>query len=340
MKHLKMFHLRVVWMTLGVLLVASILFTSTANAEELSRDDKLEFIFKIKQITGHMVSALDNINNNEYTLAKMHLIHPAAQHSDIVDFLSKDSTCSQKLSLVLVILQYTEPEYDKQNIHKRFSHVFRVLNACTDLIVGIEMNSNFYLDLTDKLLEQSIFEYDASTYTEGLGKRMKYQDALGLVIRAHMLIKSDNLNNTVNIDMTHDIFQKLFLAYQNDASISDITIITNQLRNTIQLNDSISFSDSTEKYNLVSPTVYLKSKHYSSNLKILELSGENFDAHEKVTIEYFSIRAEKLKTINGIVTSDGVFSIPFELVNDSFDESMMFTITVGDIVLYQILSIS
>ena len=302
---------------------------------------KFEFTFKIKQITGHMVSALDNVDNKEYSLSKMHLIHPISQHADIVDFLPDGSICSQKLSLALTILQYTEPEYDHQDIHKRFSHVFKLLNACTDLIVGIDMDSNFYMELTDKLLELSISEYEASTHVmDGMGKKMKYQDALGLVIRAHMLVKSDEITKVVDYDTTRGAFQDLFLAYQNNSSLQYIAILTNDVRSTLGFDDSISFKDSTEKYELTFPIVYMESETFSSGLKILELRGENFDAREKVLVGYFDIKTDELITIKSIVTSDGVFSIPFEIVEDSFDESIMFTITVGDTVLYQVLSLS
>lgn len=329
----------VITSTVFVILFSSI-GVSNVYAEELSYDDKLEFIFKIKQITGHMVSALGNIDNNEFTLAKMHLIHPVAQHSDIVDFLPEDSICSQKLSLTLTILQHTEPEYDQQDIYKRFSHVFKILNSCTDLVVGVEMHPNFYINLTDKLLEQSIVEYEASTHVEGMGKKMKYQDALGLIIRAHMLIKSDSIVNVIDYDNIQDPYQDLFLAYQNNARLYDIMIMTNHIRDIISTDNSISFQDSTEKYDLIIPTVYLKTSPYTNGLKTLELNGENFDANEKVTIEYVDSENKKLETIRGTVTSGGEFSIPFDIVHDSFDESMMFTITVGDIVLYPILSIS
>lgn len=326
---------------LDLFLVFSISFLIPAShAEELLYDEKLEFTFKIKQITGHMVSALDNVDKKQYTLAKMHLIHPMAQHSDIVDFLSEDSVCAQKLSLVLQILQHTEPEFDYQDIHKRFSHVFKVLNACTDLVVGIDVDSHFYMELADKLLEQSISEYEQSTHVmDGMGKKMKYQDALGLVIRAHMLVKSDNISNVVDYDNVRNNFQNLFLAYQNNSSLSDIAVLTNQIRNSIILDGSLSFQDNAEKYELTTPTVYLASKSYATGLKMLELRGENFNEREKVVIEYFDNDTEELQTISGIVTSDGIFSIPFEIVDDTFDESIMFTITVGDFVLYQVLSI-
>jgi len=324
----------------GIVLLFGSIGVSNIYADELSYDEKLEFIFKIKQITGHMVSALDNVDNKEYSLAKMHLIHPISQHADIVDFLHDDSICSQKLFLVLTILQYTEPEHSNQDIYKRFSHVFKVLNACTDLIVGIDMDSNFYMELSDKLLEQSISEYEASTHVDGIGKKMKYQDALGLVIRAHMLVKSNDMVPVVDYDTIRNAFQDLFLAYQNNSPLQDIAILTNNVRTIIEFDDSISFKGDTEKYELTTPTVYMKSETYSPGLKMLELRGENFDVREKVIVEYFDEDDEKLVTINGIVTSDGIFSIPFEIVDDSFDESMMFTITAGDIVLYLVLSIS
>jgi hypothetical protein len=135
-------------------------------------------------------------------------------------------------------------------------------------------------------------------------------------------------------------FKDLFLAYQNNSSLSDIAVLTNQIRSSITIDDSLSFQDNTQKYELTTPTVYLASESYSTGLKMLELRGENFNEREKVVIEYFDNDDDKLQTISGVVTSDGVFSIPFEIVDDTFDESIMFTITVGDTVLYQVLSIS
>jgi len=173
---------------------------------------------------------------------------------------------------------------------------------------------------------------------------MKYQDAFGLVIRTHMLIKSDNITSVVDYDSVRNNFHDLFLAYQNNSSLSDITILTNQIRNSMMLDDSLSFQDNPEKYELTTPTVYLASESYATGLKMLELRGANFNDREKVVIEYFDNDTEELQTISGIVTSDGVFSIPFEIVDDTFDESIMFTImftiTVGDLVLCQVLSIS
>ena len=125
-----------------------------------------------------------------------------------------------------------------------------------------------------------------------------------------------------------------------NSSLSDVAVLTNQIRSAMILDDSLSFQDSTEKYELTTPTVYLESGFYSTGLKMLELRGENFNQREKVVIEYFDNTDGKLQTISGAVTSDGVFSVPFEIVDDTFDESIMFTITVGDTVLYQVLSIS
>ena len=209
------------------------------------------------------------------------------------------------------------------------------------MVVGIDMDSDFYMELADKLLDKSISEYEQSTHIQdGMGKKMKYQDALGLVIRTHMLVKTDNITNVVSYDSVRNNFQDLFLAYQNNSSLSEVAVLTNQIRSSMILDDTLSFQDSTEKYELTTPTVYLSSASYSTGFKMLELRGENFDEREKVVIEYFDSDDGKLQTISSAVTSDGVFSIPFEIVDDTFDESIMFTITVGDTVLYQVLSIS
>lgn len=326
-------------LTIFVVLFSSI-GISNAYAEELTYDEKLEFAFKIKQITSHMISALADIKSEEFQLAKMHLIHPIAEHSDIVDFLQEDSICSKKLELALTMLQHTRPEADRDEIYKRFSHLFKILNNCMDLVVGIDMHPHFYNNLVDKMLEKSIEEYEASAHTTGMGKKMKYQDALGLVIRADMLVETKDIHNVKGVHDNHITFNELFDAYQNKASVSEVIRLTNELREHLMISESVEFQDSSEQHELIVPTIYLKSERYSEDLKVLTLHGKNFESQEKVIVEYFDEKQGKSIIFNGFVTSDGIFSIPFEIVEKSFEELMMFTVTVDDTVLYQILSIS
>jgi len=308
---------------------------STAHAQELSYDKKLEFAVKIKQITGHMISALEDISEEKYTLAKMHLIHPVAEHSDIINFLSKDSVCYQKLPLVLTMLEATIPEFDKKVTDQRFSYAFGILSQCYDVIVG-KADSNFTTNVIGKLLEKSVKEYESSTHVKGMGKIMEQQDAISLVIRAHMMIPSVDTFDT-EITLIEDNFKDLFVAHLDEKPISEVAFQTSQILDKLGLDYTIT-SESTES---VSPIVSLKKVKYSNNLMMLELHGERFDNNQKITIEYFSPATKKIEIINSTSTSDGIIAIPFEFVDESFDESIMFSITIGEEdVLYEILSAS
>ncbi|QLH06895.1 hypothetical protein [Nitrosopumilus ureiphilus] len=90
----------------------------------------------------------------------------------------------------------------------------------------------------------------------------------------------------------------------------------------------------------VNPVVHLKKVKYSNNLRMLELHGERFDTNQKMTIEYFSPISKKIEMINATSTSDGKIAIQFEFVDDSFDEQIMFLITINEEdALYEILSV-
>ncbi len=308
---------------------------SDAYAQELSYDEKLEFAVKIKEITGHMVSALDNISEEKYTLAKMHLIHPLAEHSDITDFLDDDSECFSQLPLVLAMLEATIPEFDKKVTEKRFSYAFGILSGCYDGVVE-KADSNFTIDVIGKLLEESVEEYEDSTNVKGMGKIMEQQDALGLVIRAHMMIPSVDIFDARYTDSLKKDFKGLFIAHLNEEPLSEIAFMTSQILDRLGLDYTITHKSAES----VSPVVYLKKVKYSNDLMMLELHGERFDAHQKMTIDYFSPISKKTEMINATSTSDGIIAIPFEFVDESFDESIMFSITIdGNDVLYEILSV-
>ncbi len=327
----------------GLFLISFTSFSMPVSyAEQLTYDEKLEFMFKTEQIVGHMISALDNIIQEEYGLAKMHLVHPSAEHSDLIDFLSEDSECSQKFPLVLTMLQATDPEFDIQITDQRFSYVFQVLRDCNAMAgVDADSNLNFNIDLIDKILEKSVSEYELSSHLTGYGRIMEYQDGLALVMRAHMLFNSSDIFDSKQNIQIIDNFKELFSAYQNGDTPDEIAYLTNQLRNEIRtLNGSTVFSDSVIRYDLITPTVYLKGLDYSTELLLLELRGENFDTDKKIMIEYVSPVGNTSETLRGTVTSDGQFHFPLEFINTAFDEPIMFTITVGDSIFFEILTIS
>lgn len=329
---------------LGLFLAFSISFLIPASyAEELTYDEKLEFVFKTEQIASHMISALDNIIQKEYGLAKMHLVHPSAEHHDIVDLLSEESECSKKLPLVLTMLQHTEPEFDRDVTEQRFSYVFQVLRDCNDSVAATSLNANlnFNIDLIDKILEKSAYEYELSSQLTGHGRIMEYQDALSLVMRSHMLVNSSDVFDSEKSIQLRDDFKDLFLAYQNESAPAKVAILTNDLRSDVRnLNDSPLFSDSDVRYDLITPTVYLQSMDYSADLILLELRGENFDNNQKVTVEYVHPIDNVSESVSGSITSGGTFHFPLEFIDRTFDEPMMFTITVGSDTFFEVLSIS
>jgi len=324
----------------GIVLLFGSIGISNVYAQELSYDNKLEFSLKIHQITGHVISALDDTIEKEYTLAKMHLLHPLAEHSDIINFLSKDSACSQKLSLILNMIQATDPKFDKKVTDQRFSYILQTLKNCNALVVGEHPNSNFTLDVIGKILDKSVLEYESSTYLKGMGQIMEQQDSISLVIRAKILLNDVKTLDEKSLDTINELCNKLMIAHINKEPLSEIVFLTSTLQEKLGL-DNTDNLNSTSNLDLTSNITYLKKIKYSSDLMMLEIHGKNFVTKQKITVEYFNPTTEKLETIHGTSTSDGEFGIPFMFVDNSFDDSMMFSITINDQdVLYEILSIS
>jgi len=324
----------------GLLILSIFIFMPISYGKQITYDEKLEFALKIEQISGHMISALDNINQKEYALAKMHLIHPSATHSNIIDFFSEDSVCFKKLPLALMMLQSTEP--DGQDINQRFSYVFEVLNNCRSVIIDADDDSNlqFNIDLIEKLLKNSISERTLSEESHGITSIMKSQDALSLVMQAHIHVKSTEIFDKINSDNMSQNFIKLLVAHMDKSPLDKIIFLTHSLRDEIKLLDDITNHESNIEHEFLPSMIFLKSTNYSTDLILLELRGENFDDNQKIKIEYFSSSKEQFEIINSNTTSDGEFHIPLEIVNSSFDGSILFLITMGDVEFSKVLSIS
>lgn len=326
----------------GLLILSIFIFMPISYANPITSDEKLEFALKIEQISGHMISALDSINQKEYSLAKMHLMHPSAMHSNIIDFFPEDSVCFKKLPLALMILQSTIPEYDGQDINQRFSYIFEVLNDCRSVIIDADDDSNlqFNINLIEELLKKSISERTFSEESYGITSTMKSQDALSLVMQAHIHVKSTEIFDKIDSDNISQNFIKLLVAHMDKSPLDEIIFLTHSLRDEIKLLDDITNHESNAEHTFLPSIIFLKSTNYSTDLILLELRGENFDNNQKIKIEYFSLTKKQFEIINSNTTSDGEFHIPLEIVNSSFDGSILFLITIGDVEFSKILSIS
>ena len=106
----------VISVVLGFLLVSTMTFSQNVHAEELSDDTKLELAFSFEQITGHISSAVQNIDSKNYDVGKLHLASPITKIYDNLDLKQTSyQEFDKKLELVLILLKNINPQTDKQD---------------------------------------------------------------------------------------------------------------------------------------------------------------------------------------------------------------------------------
>ena len=331
----------VIW---GIIALALIPLTSIAYSDKLTYDEKILFSSEKEQIISHIISALDSIQNEDYDVAKMHLIHPLAinfpkiesiisVHNNQIDQIEYGEM--GKLELVLTSLTFVEPKDNFELLQYKLVPIFEILVNAEEEIVGKQLKQDpiFQLKLAVILLEKSTEQYqEYLELSDSISKKTKKQDSFSLAIKSHMILSSIQ-----NIDLDKRIkndFENLFFLYQNE--IDKIPEIENELIYKINsaISDNSQISSTTKQS--IKPTIILKKVQYSGDNVLMELHGKNFETNQIITIEYISPISNSSKTINGKTTSQGTIHFALEFSQD-MSSPYVFSIISGDIALYEIL---
>ena len=217
----------------GIITLMLISSISTVNAE-LSFEDKLEFASEKEQIIGHIISALNSIQDEDYDVAKMHLMHPLAiNFPNIQSIVLKNDLQLDGLELTLKSLTFVNPKSDFKLIQYKLIPIFKMLGETEKRIIGeqLKKDSKFQLKLIVFLLEKSIEHHkEYLELDDEISKKTKKQDSLSLAIKSHML-----LNQITNVKFDKSIktdFRDLFLSYEYD--IDKVPLLEYQIINKIE----------------------------------------------------------------------------------------------------------
>ena len=328
----------------GIITLALIPLTSIAYSDELTYEEKLLFSSEKEQIIGHIISAIDSIQNEDYDVAKMHLMHPLAINFPKIESIISihDKQIDQieygqmgKLELVLTSLTFVEPKDNFELLQYKLVPIFQILVNAEEKIVGKQLKQDpiFQLKLIRILLEESTKQYQEYLELDNsVSKTTKKQDSFSLAIKSHMILSSIQ-----NIDLDKRIkndFENLFFLYQNE--IDKIPEIENNIIYKINIMITDNSQISSDSKQSIKPTIILKKIQYSSNNVLMELHGENFEKNQTITIEYISPISDLSETIKGKTTSQGTIHFPLEFSQD-MSSPYVFSIISGDITLYEIL---
>lgn len=310
-----------------------VLIGSTENANaDLTYDKKLKFNSEKEQIIGHIISALSSIQNEDYDVAKMHLMHPlAVNFPKIQSIVSHDNLKLDELELTLKSLTFVDPKNNYELLHYKLTPIFKIINNIERKIVGDKLENDpiFQLELVVLLLEKSTqYHEEYLELDDEISKKTKKQDSLSVAIKSHMLLK-EGFEENFKTD-----FIDLFLSYEHD--IDNVPILERQIIEKIKgiITKNISLKDNDTIKVSTKPTIFLSTTKYTGDNFLVILEGKNFNENQMITIEYFSPNSDVKEIIKGKTTSEGVIYFPLEFTQDT-SNSYVFSVISGEIELYE-----
>lgn len=311
-------------------IIALISLTNIAYAEELTYEQKVLFTSEKEQIIGHIISALSSIQNEEYDIAKMHLMHPLAINFPIIQsIVSENNLDISKLELTLKTLTYVDPKNDYNLIKYKLKPIFQILSETEQTVVGEKLlkDTVFQLKLIELLLEKSMNHHKEYLELDGVAKETKKQDSLSLAIKSHMLLTKVSIEDN---DIKND-FIELFESYATN--LDKVPLLEQKIID--KINKKIVENGGLSKYN-DKPTIFLKKINYLSDNSLIVFHAQNFEKNQTYTLEYFSPNTDKIKLVEGETSEDGTIKVSLEFSQNT-TQSYFVSISSGDIEIYEVL---
>lgn len=232
---------------LGFLLVSTMSFSQNAYAEELSDDTKLELAFSFEQITGHISSAVQNIDSKNYEVGKLHLASPITKIYDDLDLKQTSyQEFDKKLELVLVLLKNINPQTDKQTFVDIMDLTSSFISEGESLLITSRSldDPNFKLSLISKLLTSAQTEYRNGVSENGPDSVVCLENSYGSALRANSLFSEiDNLDSQHASNIS-DQFDDLLFAMDSNMSTDVVDALVDKLIRDIEDTHSIVVLDS------------------------------------------------------------------------------------------------
>ena len=216
-------------------MVLQLLFFSVADAQTYN---KLEFVYNIEQMKGHLEQAIVNKENGNNTLTQAHIQHPIVEIYDAIEaqLAAVDSTHNTLLFNSLNQLSKNTDNSNLAQFKEQTNGVNQILDKAIDLVAPGD-NSTFTLIVASWLLDAANTEYDSGVRNGKIIQIVEYQDAIGFISRSESLLNDTlpMLNQSMKVtgDEAYKLYPELNSKVLTMVDINDIYITNSQIKQKI-----------------------------------------------------------------------------------------------------------
>jgi hypothetical protein len=200
--------------------------------------NKMEFVFNIEQMKGHLEQAVVNKENGNNTLAQAHIQHPIVEIYDAIEaqLASFDTNHNTVLLNSLSQLSKNSDNLDPVQFKEDTDGVNQILNKAIDLVAP-EDNNTLTLIVASWLLDAANSEYESGVRNGQIIQIIEYQDAIGFISRSESLLNDTlpALNQSMKATGTeaYNLYPELTSKVLTMADIDNIYTTTSEIKQRI-----------------------------------------------------------------------------------------------------------
>jgi hypothetical protein len=200
--------------------------------------NKIEYVFNIEQMKGHLEQAVKNKENANNSLTRAHIQHPIVEIYDFIEVQlgTADSNLNTLLFNSLNNLSKNVEKLDSSQFKKETAEINQMLDNAIKLIVPMD-NSTSNLIASSWLLDAANTEYESGVSNGKVTQVVEYQDAMGFISRAESLFNDTlpilNQSMKSSADQAMSLFSPLNSKVQTKADINDIYTSTSEIKQKI-----------------------------------------------------------------------------------------------------------
>jgi hypothetical protein len=200
--------------------------------------NKIEFVYNIEQMKGHLEQAVVNKENGNNTLTQAHIQHPIVEIYDAIEaqLTSVDSNHNTMLFNSLSQLSKNSDNLDVNQFKEETNGVNQILDKAIDLVAPGD-NSTLTLIVASWLLDVASAEYETGIRDGKIIQIIEYQDAIGFISRSESLLNETlpTLNQSMKVtgDEALKLYPQLNSKVQTMADINDIHTTTSEIKRKI-----------------------------------------------------------------------------------------------------------
>ena len=197
--------------------------------------NKMEFVYNIEQMKGHLEQAVVNKENGNNTLTQAHIQHPIVEIYDAIEaqLTSVDGNHNTLLLNSLSQLSKNSDNLDLAQFKEETNGVNQILDKAIDLVAP-EDNNTLALIVASWLLDAANSEYESGVRNGQIIQIIEYQDAIGFISRSESLLNDTlpMLNQSMKAtgNEAYKLYPELNSKVQTMVDIEDIYTTTSEIK--------------------------------------------------------------------------------------------------------------